>query len=364
MTVDLLYSGTEDALRESLRALLSAICPPSRVSAAYDGDTSIGLDVWRGVSEALDLPAIGIPEALGGSGANPREIAVVMEELGRVVAPIPFLTSAVIATRTLLAAGGDDQVRSLVTGSRIAALAVPFTTIGGLGRPLPSVNAGRVRGTVRAVAGAESAGLLLVPALDGEVLTLQAVEPQSPTTRVRTRTSLDMTRPISDLTFDAALATEVARDEAAEAAIRAGLIVGSAMLASEQVGVAEACLETTVAYVKQRHQFGRPVGSFQAVKHRLARLWIEVNSARAAARNAAVLVDGRDGAALTAVAIAQAHCSDVAVLAAEEGIQLHGGIGMTWEHPTHLYLKRAMADQLALGTSAQYRARLARKHDL
>jgi alkylation response protein AidB-like acyl-CoA dehydrogenase len=214
------------------------------------------------------------------------------------------------------------------------------------------------------VAGAESAGLLLVPALDGEVLTLQAVEPQSPTTRVRTRTSLDMTRPISDLTFDAALATEVARDEAAEAAIRAGLIVGSAMLASEQVGVAEACLETTVAYVKQRHQFGRPVGSFQAVKHRLARLWIEVNSARAAARNAAVLVDGRDGAALTAVAIAQAHCSDVAVLAAEEGIQLHGGIGMTWEHPTHLYLKRAMADQLALGTSAQYRARLARKHDL
>ena len=359
MSADLLYSDTEDALRESVRALLAATCPSERVTEAYDGDTSVAYDAWRAVSDAMELAGLGIDESLGGGGATSREVAVVMEELGRVVAPIPFLTSSVIATRVLVSCGAGDLVRTLVDGSAVAVLTVPLTTMDLGDLTLPTVAGGLVTGRVHAVAGCELATLMIVPALDGTVLTLQAIEPQSGSTSVTMRSSFDMTRPVADVGFTAAPATELARGADAESAVRAGLLAGGAMLASEQVGLAEWCLESTVAYTKQRNQFGRPIGSFQALKHRMARLWIAVNSARAAARNAAVLVDAGGDEAAVAVGLAQAYCSDVAVLAAEECVQLHGGIGMTWEHPAHLYLKRAKADQVALGTAAHHRAVLA-----
>jgi alkylation response protein AidB-like acyl-CoA dehydrogenase len=133
---------------------------------------------------------------------------------------------------------------------------------------------------------------------------------------------------------------------------------GAGLLACEQLGVAEWCLDTTLAYVKERHQFARPVGSFQAVKHRLADLWLDVVRARAAARAAVA-----EGGAVT-VAVAQAWNAGVAVHAAEEAVQLHGGIGMTWEHPVHLYLKRAKATEIALGTPGDHREALASLADL
>ncbi len=142
------------------------------------------------------------------------------------------------------------------------------------------------------------------------------------------------------------------------------LTVGAAILASEQLGVAQWCLDTTVDYLKTRHQFGRPVGSFQGLKHRLAELWVAVTQARAVARNAAGCVAEGDPDAPIAVAVAQAHCSGVAVRAAEECVQMHGGIGFTWEHPAHLYLKRAKSDAIALGTPDRHRATLARLVDL
>jgi alkylation response protein AidB-like acyl-CoA dehydrogenase len=138
-----------------------------------------------------------------------------------------------------------------------------------------------------------------------------------------------------------------------------GLIGGAAGLAAEQLGVAEKCLEMTVAYVKERRQFARPIGSFQGLKHRLADLWIAITQARAAARYAAAcLAEGNDDTPV-AVALAKAQCGDVAVRAAEECVQMHGGIGFTWEHPAHLYLKRAKADSIGFGTSDQHRAALA-----
>ena len=359
--VDLTYTDTEDALRDSVRSLLASHCAPNRVTDMYDGNTSLSTELWQTVSRALELPGLGVAESLGGGGAAPREVAVVMEELGRSVAPIPFLTSSVIATRVLESCGTDDLVRTLVDGSRIAVLAVPLSTpVPGAAGDVRVSAAGLVEGSIRAVAGAEHAGLMLVPAIRDGVLTVLAVEPQPGTSTIVTRNSLDMSRPLSDVAFTGAAAIELARGPAAERALEAGLVHGAAMLASEQFGIAEWCLETTVGYVGQRHQFGRPIGSFQAVKHRLARLWIDVNAAGAAARNAAALVDGGGEEALAAVHLAQAYCSDVAVRAAEECVQLHGGIGMTWEHPAHLYLKRAKADQLALGTSAHHRAALAR----
>ncbi|WP_279616642.1 acyl-CoA dehydrogenase family protein, partial [Streptomyces europaeiscabiei] len=144
-----------------------------------------------------------------------------------------------------------------------------------------------------------------------------------------------------------------------ELAVRRALRAGAGLLASEQLGLAEWTLTETVRYLKERKQFNRPVGGFQALKHRLAQLWLEVVNLRAAARNAAdQLATGSDDADL-AVAVAQAFAAPVAVHAAEEALQLHGGIGMTWEHPVHLYLKRAKADSIAYGTAGAHRAALA-----
>jgi alkylation response protein AidB-like acyl-CoA dehydrogenase len=175
---------------------------------------------------------------------------------------------------------------------------------------------------------------------------------------------LDLTRRISDLTLDGTPARRVAVAADAVAALRSALTFGAGLLASEQVGLADWCLESTVDFTRTRYQFGRPVGSFQALKHRMADIWAEVTSARAVARAAAdALAVGAPDTALL-VAVAAAHCSDVAVRAAEECLQLHGGIGMTWEHPVHLYLGRAKTSQIALGTPDRHRTTLATLADL
>ena len=144
----------------------------------------------------------------------------------------------------------------------------------------------------------------------------------------------------------------------------AALTAGAAVLASEQLGLAERCLEMTVAYLKERHQFARPIGSFQALKHRLADLWVGVTQARAAARYAAACLAREDPDTPVAVALAKAACSDIAVKAAQECVQLHGGIGFTWEHPAHLYLKRAKSSSIGFGTADHHRASLAGLVDL
>jgi alkylation response protein AidB-like acyl-CoA dehydrogenase len=176
--------------------------------------------------------------------------------------------------------------------------------------------------------------------------------------------SLDMTRQLCDLSFDDAPAALIASGPAASAAVAAALAAGAGVLASEQVGLAQRCLDMTVAYVRDRYQFGRPVGSFQALKHRLADLWVTISQARAAARYAAACLAAGDPDAAVAVAVAKAYCSDAALAAAQECVQLHGGIGFTWEHPAHLYLKRAKADSIAFGTADAHRVALAALVDL
>jgi alkylation response protein AidB-like acyl-CoA dehydrogenase len=223
-----------------------------------------------------------------------------------------------------------------------------------------SLEGERLSGTVTSVAGAVEADVLLVPVAASSGLAVHAVEATS--VSVTPVVSLDMTRQLVDVTLDRAAGTPVLAD--ASAALPRALQAGAALLASEQVGVARWCLESTVAYLKERRQFGRVVGSFQALKHRLADLYTGVESAAAAARYAAATLALGDEDVPVAAAVAQACCSDVAVLAAEEAVQLHGGIGMTWEAPVHLYLKRAKADQIALGTPGRHRARLGALVDL
>ena len=171
--------------------------------------------------------------------------------------------------------------------------------------------------------------------------------------------SLDMTRQLADLTLADVPATRIAAGADAERAVAVALQAGAAMLAAEQIGLAERALEITLAYVKQRHQFARPVGSFQAIKHRLADLWVAVTQARAASRYAAACLAQADPDTPVAVALAKAACSDAAVKAGQEMVQLHGGIGFTWEHPAHLYLKRAKSSSIGLGTADRHRGTLA-----
>ena len=394
--LNLLYTDVEDDLRSSVRDLLSSRCPADAVIALYGGDRSLVTPLWRSLAVELGLAGLLVPESFGGAGASAREAAVVLEELGRFAAPVPFLTSSVVAAAVLgggspagsvqvhdfdgRAAGsrvdsgqvhdsgelGASLLKALAAGERTPALAVPLAASPWSFEPTVTASGGALTGRGTSVAGALEADVLLVPvAVDGggsaavEVRAVDAADAE-----ITPVTSLDMTRQVADVSFDGASSRVVVPADSGAAAVRNALQVGAALMASEQVGVAQWCLDTTVAYLRERRQFGRVVGGFQSLKHRLADLYTLVEQARAAARYAAATVAEGDPDQEVAASVAQAYCSDVAVKAAEECVQLHGGIGMTWEHPAHLYLKRAKADQIALGTPAAHKAHLGELVDL
>ncbi|WP_331449784.1 acyl-CoA dehydrogenase family protein [Streptomyces prasinus] len=360
---DLLYSEEEAALRAAVRDLLTDHCDAARVISRTESDTPHDLSLWKALADGMGLAGLLVPEDRGGQGATHREAAVVLEELGRAVAPVPYLTSAVVATEALLAcAGGSEVLASLASARRIGALAVPLHTAPGASFPTVRAAEGALHGELTGIADASAADVLLVPADDGG---LYAVEADAAGVTVTGQTSLDLTRPLARVTLDGAAGHRVGD---AGPAVRRALRAGAGLLASEQLGLAEWSLTETVRYLKDRRQFNRSVGGFQALKHRLAQLWLEVVNLRAAARNAADALaaetaDAGDDAD-TAVAVAQAYAGQVAVHAAEEALQLHGGIGMTWEHPVHLYLKRAKADSIAYGTAGAHREALAALVDL
>jgi alkylation response protein AidB-like acyl-CoA dehydrogenase len=361
---DLLYSDVEEDLRSSVRSLLADRSPWSHVLKRAETSETYDLELWRTLGTEMGLAGLLIPESLGGAGASAREAAVVLEELGHAVAPVPFLGSAVVATTALLHCGdsnhGDpDLLPLLASGDRTAALAVPFSARTS-GRFSATADGDRLSGRITSVAEALPADVLLVPTDDG----LFAVDAAADGVTVTPVVSLDLTRQLADVRLDGATGRRVAHGAAASAAVDAALLAGSALLASEQVGVAVWCVESTVEYLKTRYQFGRLIGSYQALKHRVADMWVDATQARAVARYAAdCLATGSDDRPVAA-AVAQAFVGPVAVRLAEECVQLHGGIGFTWEYPIHLYLKRAKSDSLAYGSAAVNRSALAELVDL
>jgi alkylation response protein AidB-like acyl-CoA dehydrogenase len=367
---DLLYGEAESELRAAVRSLLDDRCGWHEVLARTETEQTYDAGLWRTLAADLGCAGLLIPEASGGAGASYREAAVVAEETGRAVAPVPFLGSAVVATAALLAVGDDELLTALADGTTTAALAIPFASgpaapapTARIGSSLPGETGYRLHGTVAGIGDALPADVLLVPA-DGVPYGLYAVPAGDAGVSLAPVVSLDMTRQLADLTLDGAPGRRVASGETARRAVAAALTAGAAVLASEQLGAAERCLEMTVAYLKERRQFARPIGSFQALKHRVADVWVGVTQARAAARYAAACLAGGDPDAPVAVALAKAACSDIAVRAAHECLQLHGGIGFTWEHPCHLYLKRAKSSSIGFGTADRHRATLAGLADL
>lgn len=392
-SADLLYSETETELRAAVRGVLADRAAWPDVLARTETSQTYDTALWHTLAADIGVAGLLIPEALGGAGASCREAAVVAEEIGRAVAPVPFLGSAVVATTVLLSVGDSELLQQLATGGMTAALAVPFAVgpfAAGAGQrrepgvrldaPQPGDQPGsyRLTGSVRGVADALPADVLLVPA-DGVPYGLYVVD-VGEGVRKDPVVSLDQTRQLCDLTLNRAVARQVASGAAAEQAVAAALLAGAGVLASEQLGVAERCLDMTLTYVKERKQFARPIGGFQAIKHRLADLWVMVTQARAVARAAANGLADQAAAARSdgtasggaqqgteaelLVALAKAACSDAALKAAQETIQLHGGIGFTWEHPAHLFLKRAKADSIGLGTADAHRAALSRLANL
>jgi alkylation response protein AidB-like acyl-CoA dehydrogenase len=356
----LVDNEVERDLRLAVGDLLAERCDLRAVAELYDGAPSSTKGLWEALAYEMDLAGLLVPTERGGAGGSAREAAVVMEELGRWVAPVPFLTSAVIATTTLL--NGDTALLiELVDNRRTACLALPLATAPHW--PPPCIVAdrrGRLSGSISSVAGANEADLILIPATTDGRIDLYSIERTA--VEVTPVVSLDMTRQLADIHVDQVPCERVISN--AGAAIGIGIETGAGLLASEQVGVARWCLDATITHLNQRRQFGRVLAGFQALKHRLADLYVAVEQATATARYAAAALAAGDADIPVAVSSAKSFCSDVAVRVAEESIQLHGGIGMTWEYPLHLYVKRAKADQIALGTPGDHRARLAELVDL
>jgi len=374
---DLLYSAAERALSDALASLLADRGGVDKALERIESAQTYDDKLWQAVAADLGCAGLLIPERDGGAGASYREAAAAAEVLGSFVAPVPFLGSAVVATTALLSVASDTaaaRLRQLADGGVTSALAVPFAAAPQAAFPAAVRVAGsrpgdaatgmsRLRGMVTGVADALPASVLLVPA-DGVPNGLYLVDMAAEGVAKAPVTSLDMTRQLCDLSFDDVPAALIASGPAAARAVDAALSAGAGILAAEQTGLAQRCLDMTVAYVKERRQFARPVGSFQGLKHRLADLWVSVTQARAAARYAAACLAADSPDAKVAVALAKAYCSEVAVHAAQECVQMHGGIGFTWEHPAHLYLKRAKADSIGFGTADAHRAALASLVDL
>ncbi|MEU9475536.1 acyl-CoA dehydrogenase family protein [Streptomyces sp. NPDC048191] len=387
------FTAEQDEIRRTLRELLHKRCTPEQLRAALDTPGGYDPGLWAALADQLGLPGLALPEAYGGVGCSVTELALAAEETGRALAPSPFLATAVLAAPLVLALGTDGQRADLLpriaSGSLTAALAVPGTALA-TALALTCDNAGfsagggraggvqarcadgdwRLYGQADQVLDGHSAGLLIVAAHTGGFARsrtlLFLVAGDAPGVVRARRTALDATRPQGRVQLRDVHA-ELLGEEGAEVLPVLAALGGrvAAVLACEAVGAAERVLERTVEYVGQREQFGRPVGSFQAVKHRLADVYVGVQAARSAAYYGAwaaaspPAAGGPCSGGEPAGALALAQALEALRVAAAEGIQLHGGIGFTWEHDAHLYFKRAAGEELLFGPVHRLRDRAA-----
>ncbi|MEU6143201.1 acyl-CoA dehydrogenase family protein [Streptomyces sp. NPDC047081] len=378
------FTAEQDEIRRTLRELLHRRCGPEELRAALDTPGGHDPALWSALAEQLGLPGLALPEAYGGVGCSVTELALAGEELGRVLAPVPLLATAVLAGPVVRALGTEAQCAALLprlaSGALTAALAVPGTALatalaltggnggewagGGRAGGVQARRAGegwRLYGEVGQVLDGHSAELLVVAAHAGgfarsRTLFFLVSGDAAGLVRVR-QTALDATRPQGRLQLRDVEA-ELLGGEDGRGVLGALRAVGdsaAAVLACEAVGAADRALERTVEYVKQREQFGRAIGSFQAVKHRLADVYVQLQAARSAAYYAAWAA----GQGESAGGLALAQALEALRCAAAEGIQLHGGIGFTWEHDAHLYFKRAAGDELLFGPVHRLRAHAA-----
>ncbi|MFI1205345.1 acyl-CoA dehydrogenase family protein [Streptomyces sp. NPDC020883] len=323
-----------------------------------------GPDAWGPLTGQIGAAGLAVPEEHGGAGCGPLEVHVVMEELGRALAPVPYLGSAVLTTRALLDCGEAALLPALVEGTAVGALAWAEN---GSWEPAAVRAAAcrgpaggwRLTGVKEHVLDGADAGLLVVAARTDAGVSLFEVPVDGPGVRRERVVPMDATRPQARVVLQGAAGRLLGADGGGDRVLSRVRDLGCLALAAEQVGAAGRCLELTVAHARERVQFGRPIGSFQAVKHRLADAYVQVEAARSIALGAAHAAATGAPDLPRFAAAAKSACSEAFSAVAGEMIQLHGGIGITWEHDAHRYFKRAHGSAQLLGTPAEHRRRLA-----
>ncbi len=314
--------------------------------------------LWEVLTSELDVAGMAVPERFGGSGYGLRELGVVLEEAGASLVSAPLLASAVLGVQALLMADDpssvDDLLADAVRGTRL--LSVWFGAQDAL-RAEETPQGWVVTGRATRVLDGHAVGHVVVPAgtTAGNVLLLADVGSSASVRRV----GIDPTRVQADIELDAASARLIAGPNTAADVLSRLTTLRDLAVSAEHAGIVAHLLDLTVDYVRTRQQFGRAIGSFQAIKHRLADVLVERERCLSASRYAAAVFDADPAGAAVAAAVAAAVCADAVVRVAHEAVQLHGGIGFTWEHQAHLYVRRALADEGLFGSAHQHRLRLA-----
>ncbi len=367
------FSPEQEEFRDVLARFVEQRCPIEKVRRAIESEPGYDTGAWQQMVEELGLAGIAIPEAYGGQGFSFLELGLALEQLGRNLAGGPLFATACLAAQAILNAGNEEDKQELLpeiaAGRTIATLGVAEGNASITPDAIAAVctrNGGEwsVSGTKTYVINAQNAELIVVAArtegssgADG--ITLLAVRTDTPGVRIEPVEAMDLTRRLATVTLDEAGARPIGEPGTAWPALSRTLDQAAIGLTAEQVGGATRCLEMAVQYSKERIQFGRPIGSFQAVKHRAAGVKLDLELARSAAYWAWWVASEHDEELEQAASVAKSICSEMFVHAAAENIHIHGGMGFTWEHDAHLYYRRAKSSEILFGNPTAHRARLA-----
>jgi len=365
------FTPEQEQFRDVVRRFLADQSPITRVRQTMATTDGIDTVLWRRLNDDLGLAGIHVPEALGGSGFGNQELGIVCEELGRALACLPYLSSAVLASRALRHGATPDEQATLlprlVSGAATATLAwmegPHWSGCGDIALcARTDGDAWRLDGRKTHVLDGVTADCVVVVARDegrddDGGIGLYLVDGAASGLHRRALASIDATRPLAELEFAGVTAQRLGRAGSGAAALARTLDDGAVALAHELVGAAQAVLEASVEYARLRMQFGRPIGSFQAIKHKCANLLLELELAKAAVYYAAAARDAGDIDSAALASQAKAQASEAALACAREAIQIHGGIGFTWDQDTHLWFKRVTCAAVLLGDAAWHRER-------
>jgi alkylation response protein AidB-like acyl-CoA dehydrogenase len=374
--MDFALSEEQEALRETARSFLAEHSSSERVRRAMEGELGFDPETWKRIATELGWPALIVPETHGGLGLGWIELAVLLEAMGESLLCAPFFSSVCLAANAILGAASEDQQRELLPGIAEGRTLATLAWTGPGGAPglegiettyRARADESLVSGDARYVLDGHCADLLVVAARReggaAEAISLFAIPANAAGVERRALATLDPTRRLAEVRLrDVRVPRSgiLGEEGAAAAPLARTLDLAAVALAAEQTGGAQRCLDLAVEYAKQRVQFGRPIGSFQAIQHKCADMLLRVESARSASQWAAcVAAEGGDELA-RAASLAKAYCSEAYFFCAAECLQIHGGVGFTWESDVHLHLKRAQGSQVLLGDPAWHRERVAR----
>nr|WP_255525592.1 acyl-CoA dehydrogenase family protein [Mycolicibacterium sp. BK634] len=363
-----LVSDEHAELRATIRRLLESRSPEAAVRSVADSEQGYDLGLWGLMAGQLGLHGLSLPEPFGGSGYGPEETTIVFEELGRALVPSPFFPTIALAARLLVEIGDAEAnlryLPAIASGELIATVAIAEGAGSWDPRDLSDVVATgsghewRLLGEKTMVLNADAAGLILVVVTAADGSSVYAVDADGPGVTIVPLSTLDLTRRQSKVRFDAAPATLVGDYGTAAPAVASMLDHACVALAAEQTGAAAELMRLSVDYARLRHQFGRPIGAFQAIKHKLADMAFDVERMVSIVRHAATVAATSPPDLPVVAAMAKVFCSEAYFRVAVDTIQIHGGIGFTWEHPAHLYFRRAKSSEYLLGSPARHRENL------